>query len=477
MKQAWNKKWVRVGIIALGVVIIAWGGITLARQSQGGAAQGSAYQTEVLSRGNLVAYVGATGTVRSNQSAVLSWQTNGIVGTLKAAKGEQVTAGAELATLKQTSLSQNIILAQADLVNAQKQLDEVMTSTEARATAELNLVKAQQAVEDAEEERQSKQYQRASQNTIDIAHANLIMADQALDDAEVIFEQNRLRSQDDPVYAAALSQLASARQNHDKAYYNYQYVQGLPSTLDIAEADANLDVANAQLLEAKREWERVKDGPNEQDVAAAQARVAAAQAALDLAHITAPFSGTITAADSLVGDLVTPGARAFQIDDLSHLYIDLAVSEVDINAVQIDQPVSVTFDAIANQEFTGVVTDVSAVGQSSSGTVDFLVTVELLDPSATVKPGMTAAANIAVAQLEDTLLVPNRAIRTQDGKRLVYVMQDGSLQAVEIELGASSGTVSEILSGNLKAGDRIVLNPPSTTLLNPSGANSIMRGG
>ncbi len=77
-----------------------------------------------------------------------------------------------------------------------------------------------------------------------------------------------------------------------------------------------------------------------------------------------------------------------------------------------------------------------------------------------VKPGMTAAVNIIAERLEDVLLVPNRAVRVEDGQRVVYILVDGIPQPVIITLGASSETDSEVLDGKVEAGDKIVLNPP-----------------
>jgi HlyD family secretion protein len=88
------------------------------------------------------------------------------------------------------------------------------------------------------------------------------------------------------------------------------------------------------------------------------------------------------------------------------------------------------------------------------------VTVELVDADEAIKPGMTAAVNITVDQIEDVLLVPNRAVRVVDGQRIVYVLRDGELEPVEIILGVSSESYSEIVGGDLQEGDPIVLNPP-----------------
>jgi len=77
-----------------------------------------------------------------------------------------------------------------------------------------------------------------------------------------------------------------------------------------------------------------------------------------------------------------------------------------------------------------------------------------------VRPGMTAAVNIVVEQIEDVLLVPNRAVRVRDGERIVYVLRGGQLEVVPVVLGASSDTDSQVLESDLRVGDLIVLNPP-----------------
>jgi HlyD family secretion protein len=217
----------------------------------------------------------------------------------------------------------------------------------------------------------------------------------------------------------------------------------------------------AQLADAGREAERLKNGPDPDDTSAAKAKVAAAQATINLASITAPFNGVITQAESKIGDQTNPGALAFRLDDLSRLLVDVQVSEVDINRIQAGQDVSLVFDAILNKEYHGVVSEVALVGATSQGVVDFTVTVELTDADLVVKPGMTAAVNIVVSQLKDVLLVPNRAVRLVENKRVVYVLRGNVPQAVEVQLGASSDTSSEVTGGELKEGDAILLNPPT----------------
>jgi HlyD family secretion protein len=88
------------------------------------------------------------------------------------------------------------------------------------------------------------------------------------------------------------------------------------------------------------------------------------------------------------------------------------------------------------------------------------VTIELTDQSGEIRPGMTAAVNVVVEQLDDVLLVPNRAVRLKGGQRVVYVMRDGVSTAVNLTIGSISDSDSQILSGDVKEGDLIVLNPP-----------------
>ncbi|GAB4505333.1 MAG: efflux RND transporter periplasmic adaptor subunit [Anaerolineales bacterium] len=392
------------------------------------AAANSAYQTEPARRGNLSAVVGATGTVRAEQSALLTWQTSGIVEKVNAALGDVVEKDEVLASLAQSSLPQNVILAEADLAAAQQALEDLLASDTARAQAAIALRKAQEAYDDAVEYRESLEGQ------IDIEYI---------------------------VWVKGQPKVKTRR--------------GYADETEKAKADEDAALKKGQLEDAQREYDRLKDGPNPQDVAAAKAKVAAAQAVLDQARIIAPFDGIITDASVLPGDQVSPGNMAFQVDDLSRLLIDLEVSEVDINSISVGQEVAVNFDAVQGKEYRGVVAEVAGAGTASAGSVNFKVTVELTDVDELVKPGMTAAVLIQVRNIEDALLVPNRAVRIVDNRRVVYVLEGDTLRPVEVRLGATSDTYSEVVGGDLQEGDLIVLNPPATLEMRPGGGNSPFR--
>jgi HlyD family secretion protein len=461
----------RIVLIVLGVAVLLLvaGAIAFPRQRQRalaalgiGRSQAPTYQTIPARTGSLTAFVSATGAVRSSQSARITWQTSGQVASVAVQRGQQVKANTVVAQLSQTSLTQNIILAQSDLVTAQNALDAVLNNSQARANAEVALVQAQQAQTTAQKAAQSATFQRASKNTIDIARANLIDAQQGVDNATEIYNRVAARNTNDPQYAAALSNLAKARQNETKAEYNLNYVSDLPDPVSVQLVYAQLDQANANLLQAKQNWDKIKDGPNPSDVAAAQAKVAAAQATLNLARLAAPFTGTITDIQVQTGDMVNPGTYAFQIDDLSRLLVDLQVSEVDINNVKVGQPVDFSFDAVPDKTYAGQVTGIAPVGNSSSGAVNFTVTVQMVNPDDMIHPAMTAAANIAVTQLNNVLLVPNRAVRVVNNRRVVYVLRNNQAVPVVVSLGPSDNINSQVLSGSIKPGDLIILNPPAS---------------
>jgi HlyD family secretion protein len=269
-----------------------------------------------------------------------------------------------------------------------------------------------------------------------------------LDAARQAFEAVKNRPLEDPLRKELKEKLDTAQSDYNAAVRR-------------VELEYNLQVAISNLEKARQDYEKWKDGPSAEDIAAIEARIAAAQATLNLAHLTAPFSGTITEVKIKAGDQVSPGSVAIRIDDLASLLVDVRISEVDVNRIRVGQDASLVFDAILNKTYQGKVKEVSPVGTVTQGVVDFIVTIELTNADQDVKPGMTAAVNIVVNQLSDVLLVPNRAVRLSGGKRIVYVLRDGQHVAVPITLGASSETYSEVIEGELRVGDEVILNPPT----------------
>jgi len=421
----------------------------------------SQYETVAAAKGTLSAKVGATGTVRSNHSAELAWQITGTVEAVKAKSGDRVQSGNTLASLALISLPQNIILAQSDLLSAQQTLDELKNSGVSRAKVEQALADAQKALDDAQDKYDGLIYPRGSDTYIDNTQAKLDLANKRVSQLRKNYHLFENLPDGDSRKAESLAALTSAELDRDQLVAQLNYVTGRPDDIEAAQRKANYEVAKADVENAKRRLEQLQGDIDPVELASAQARVLAAQALLNNAHIIAPFSGTITDVDAKPGDQVSPGKVAFRLDDLSRLLVDVDVSEIDINSISVGQTVEVSFDAILGQSYQGIVAEVGRVGIVEQGAVNFTVTVELTDGDEAVKPGMTAAVTIFVKEIKDVLLVPNRAVRVVDGQRVVYIMKDNMPTPVKIKLGSTSDSDSEVVSGDLKVGDLIVLNPPA----------------
>ncbi len=462
IKKFFAKKIVWIPLLIILIVGIAFGVLQMINKGQSTA--NSMYQTTPLSKGSLTATVGATGTVRAKQTAVLNWQTTGTIESVFVKVGDIVKKDSRLAELSQTSLSQQIILAQAELVSAKRNLENLEKSNLSTSQAEQTLALALKQLDDAKEKRESKKFTKADQSVIDAAYANYILAKEELEKYEDDYLGTQYKAEDDPVRAEAVAKYSAAKQKMETALANYNYAKSYPDELEQAEIDANLSLAEAKVKDAQREYDRLKEGTDPDDIAAAKAKVAATEATLKMAYIEAPFNGTVTDVKAKVGDQVSMTSTGFRIDDLTHLYADIDVTEVDINRIKVGQEATMTFDAIQEKTYEARVTDVGTVGTSVQGVVNFLVTVEILDVDEMVKPGMTSAVNITVNQMDDILVVPNRAVRLVDGKRSVYILKNNVPTPVTITIGASSDTESELLSGDLKEGDLIILNPPTMNM-------------
>jgi len=435
-------------------------------------ASNPAYQTAVVKRGALTATISATGTARAEQTANLVWLVSGMVGKVNVVIGQQVKKDDILAVLDPTSLPQSLLQAQSDLIKAQNALQNLYDQAGVqRSQAEKNLAVAQKALDDAQTRRDwVNSPTRADEFTIQKAEGDYYLAVQAVSDAQSDYDNTSMLDVSAPERAAAQSALGAAQERAQQLKWMLDYYRGAPDANDIAQAEAALQVAKANLADAQRVYNEVKDGPKASDIALANNNITLVDATAKMAHLDAPFDGTITNLDVQVGDMVVPSKFALRIDNLSALYVDLQVSEVDINHIHIGQPSVLTFDAVSGQTYDGEVTDIGRAGMTTGGVVNFPVTVKLTDADEKVKPGMTAGAVITVSQLSNVLIVPSRAVRTVSGKRVVYVLDNQkTLKPVIIEIGSQADTMVEVTQGDLKEGDVVVVNPPTNPFANMNG--------
>ena len=459
LKKKFNKKmvWIIVGAVVIILVIVG-----LVASNQAKKASALVYQTEPIQKGDLVALVGATGTVRANQTAYLDWLTTGRIEKINYQVGQEVTAGEVMASLAQTSLPQEVVIASSELISAQQSLDDLKNSESNHSTAELTLAQAQRDYNTALGNYWQRNKTQGSDNLITVNEAKLQIMDNNIVDLKNNYDNMVELPSNDSKKALALQNLTQAQIDRDTLKKLLEYYKAMPSSLDIDLLKSKLDVAKATLEDAQRQYNLVKAGNNPDDDTAALAKVTSLQATVSMGSLTSPFAGTVTELYSMVGDLVSGGTNTFRIDDLSRLLVDVEVPEVDINSIKVGQTATLTFDAIANQVYSAKVIEVARVGDTISGVVNFKVTLQILNPDAQVLPGMTAAVNITVTQLKDVLIVANRAVRTVNSQHVIYLLRNGVATGATIELGASSDTTSQILSGDVKEGDLVIMNPPSS---------------
>jgi len=492
--------------LALMVLSLVLSGCLAGRQAAQMAGGSTAAEVVAITRGPLDVSINAIGNVRPVQTADLVWQTTGKVGNVLVKTGQVVAEGQVLAELDPTSLPNSILQAKIDLINAHNNLDDLYKADpyaiaqaqealdkaqdeldalknptgSAVAQAELEIVNAQKEVDDAEYALNSLINGRGNARLINEARAKYLLAQDRVDVVQAIYDKTPGNSNDDARKAQALADLEGAKRDRDRALASLNWYLGTPSEKEMAEAQAKLDLANAHLTDAQDTLEKLKDpsemdlrlaqakiddaqenldnllaGPSEDDVTIAETRVNLAQANVNLANLTAPFAGTITEVNLLPGDQISAGVPAFQIDDLSRLFIDLEVSEIDIPQIQINQSADVQFDAILDKQYQGVVSDIGQVGTSSQGVIKFIVTIRLTNPDEAIRSGMTAEASIHIAQVEDILQVPSRFIFDDNGKRYVNLVKGDLIEQVFIQVGLSSGSATEIISNDLKEGDQV----------------------
>ncbi|HZD57482.1 MAG TPA: efflux RND transporter periplasmic adaptor subunit [Anaerolineales bacterium] len=516
----------RILISGILVVVLAAGFFGYRAYASSQAATQDDIQTATVQRGSLAATLSASGNTRSGQSAIIVWQTSGKVGEVSLQPGDLVQEDQELAALDPNTLSTEVIEARQELIDAQQSLDDLLnsktqqaqalqavgdarealdslkrTAAEDASQAQLALAEAEEAYEDALSTRQKMNYPHTTDElVIEKAETDYLLAKQAYKEALQQYNKVDQKRLTNPERVQALSRLVSAEQAMDEAFaiYNW-YLLGYTDT-EIAQADAELAVAKADLeaaqadwdrlqngtsqaaialteatlADAQREYERVKDGPSQEDIDAAQAAVDAAQATLDHAQLLAPFTGTITQVDVKTGDLVSSGESAFRIDDLSSIYVDLEISEYDLASLEVGQPATLEFDAIPEVQYTGEVTEIGMVGTVSSGVVNYPVVMRITNADEHILPGMTASITIVVDQVEDALLVPNKAIRTSGDQKTATVLFEGQQITVPVTVGLVGDSMSEVTSDQLREGDAVVVSgsvASTTTTSNQSNGN------
>ena len=373
--------------------------VTLALAACGGAA-GEADQTEVPVVIDDLSVI-ADGRLAPIQSVQLSFSRGGEIREVLVKEGDQVAVGEVLLRLGNREQAEAAVAAaQLELLGAQQSLEALQEGAEqASAQAQLDLANAREQLRQADY-RWSVQQQgrRASQSTINGAEASLILAKDGLDHAKATYDGLSGRPEDDLERAAALTELAGAQRDYDAALRNLNWYNGHPTEIQQAILDADVAMAQAEVAQAERVWEDRKDGPDpdqldlaEARLANAEAQLAAAEAALADLELATPIAGTVASVLGKAGETAAPGGLAVVIADFGSWIIETEnLTEIELPEVAIGQPVQVTFDALAEVEFSGVVTAIRPLFEIRSGDVTYTVTIGLDATDPRLQWGMTA---------------------------------------------------------------------------------------
>jgi multidrug efflux pump subunit AcrA (membrane-fusion protein) len=218
--------------------------------------------------------VSATGLVVPTQWTTLSMTTAGTVEEVLVKEDRQVEAGQTLIRLKGTeNLTAAVTTAELELASAQKALDDLYKYPEVRrAQAAQDVVDAKQAVEDAQE-RLNNLLEQSPQTDIDQAFAIVVLARDRLDKIKEDYEPYENKPEDNLVRAALLSKMAQAQDQYDDMVRLYNNLVGTADELDLAQAEADLELAKAQLIKAEQDYEVLKKGPLPEEVALAEKRL------------------------------------------------------------------------------------------------------------------------------------------------------------------------------------------------------------
>jgi RND family efflux transporter MFP subunit len=265
-------------------------------------------------------------------------------------------------------------------------------------------------------------------------------------------------------------------------------LESLELTAQLAQAEAQLGLAQAELDDAVRAEARAKSllaqayiSQSSFDAALARAnkakaQVRASQAARDVARaalsqteIRAPFDGVVLTKNANVGDNITPFSSAADskgavvtIADMRTLEVEADVSESSMAKIQVGQPVDIGLDALPNVRFSGRIARMVPTIDRAKATRLVKLEFDQIDPR--ILPDMSAKVAflpraLRAEERQPVRAVAKAAVSQQGGQSTVFVLEKGSVQAVVLSNPQTLGD-DLVLAPELKEGQSVVLRPP-----------------
>ncbi len=278
--------------------------------------------------------------------------------------------------------------------------------------------------------------------------ANVVQAEGGLSSAKANLEKSKV---------TAANSLRTLERN--KALLK----DGFVAQADVDNAQTDYDSAVTQVQAAEAQVEQAKGN------------LSVAKTNLGYTNIYSPVNGTVVSRNVDVGQTV---AASFQTptlftiaQDLTKMQIDTNVDEADIGNTKEGQTATFTVDAYPEKTFTGKVSQVRNSPIITQNVVTYDVVIAVDNKEMLLKPGMTANVSILTQTVKDTLKIPNAALRYRPGgkgkpngkkdasgpgPRVYIVGPDKTAQAVPVKLGITDGNFTQLVEGNLKAGDALI---------------------
>jgi HlyD family secretion protein len=268
---------------------------------------------------------------------------------------------------------------------------------------------------------------------------------------------------------------AEARLKRDQSSFDRQqklFDDNLISKDQLEASKAQFDVSMAQMNAIQFQIKQ------------AEASLKSTMDSLAKTTYNSPIDGIITSRRAeegevaIIGTMNNPGTVLMTIADLSVMEVEVEVDETDVVGVALGQEANVRVDALPETVFKGKVTEIgsSALVKATAGVAtqeskDFKVVVTLENPARKLKPGLSASADIIVAEKKQALAVPISSLVLRDKPNVdknapasareeegVYAVEGGRVKFVPVGKGISGGMMIEITSG-LKDGQDIVTGP------------------
>ena len=401
------------------------------------------YTTADATKGTLTQTVSVTGILNANDSINLNFETGGRIKQIFVKKGDKVATGDKLAMIDDSALSDQLAQSKAAL---DKAIADAETNNDALREAKVANDNAQNTLDDTKnlDDENVTAAQKAADNAQDY-----------LDAAQNLYNNNQTDT-NKLTLVAAQNSLNSAKQAEKVAQ----------EQADLAETNAQNSIDSAKAKEKTVESDFAKDS-RDAVVASAQAGYNLALNNLSKSILVAPSNGQITAVNNKVGEVLGAttmsasgqlGAPFAQMNSFD-LVIDSNVPESDINKIQLGQTANVTFDALTPQDvYQAQVIEIDPASTTIQDVVYYAIKLKVSNVDVRLKPGMSANLDIQTAQKNDVIMIPVRAVKTDDkNNKTVDVLQaDNTVKTVPVETGLQGDEGMVEITSGLKEGDKVV---------------------